>query len=136
MILGIQTEILSKRAKNSNLWLLICAGQSLQLAQYYEPNMEAALPEPTDFDLRSQLRGIGIVNISEQDRIVDAARKCSKTGFVLGASWMLLGAPAAAPGALAGFLSGFVTGTATCMGLSYGLRSALKDLGSGELPAP
>lgn len=94
------------------------------------------MPAPTDFDLRNQLRGIGIVYVSEQDRVIDVARKCAKTGVVLGASWAILGVPAFAPGALAGFLSGFATGTATCMGLSYGAREFIKKLGSGDITTP
>ena len=94
------------------------------------------MPTPTDFDLRLQLRSIGIVSISEQDRILNVAGRCSATGFVLGAGWAVLGAPAFAPGALAGFLSGFVTGTATCLGLSYARRNVLKQIGDGSLNLP
>jgi hypothetical protein len=89
-----------------------------------------------EFGLRDQLRGIGIVNVSEQDRVLDVARRCATTGAVVGAGWMMLGAPALAPGMLAGFLSGFVTGTATCMGLSYGARDVLKKIGTGEIQVP
>lgn len=91
---------------------------------------------PNDFDLRNQLRGIGIVQVTEQDRVIDLARKCARTGMVMGAGWMVLGAPALAPGALAGFLSGFATGTAACMTLSYGARETLKKIASGEIETP
>ena len=94
------------------------------------------MTEIANFEMRNQLRGIGIVHVAEQDRVIDVARKCAKTGMVLGAGWMVLGAPALAPGALAGFLSGFATGTAACITLSYGARETLKKIGTGEIEAP
>jgi hypothetical protein len=94
------------------------------------------MPEQWEFDLRNQLRGIGIVTIEDQDRVFDVARKCSKTGVVLGTSWAILGAPAFAPGALTGFLSGFLTGTVSCMGLSYSAQEVIKRIGRGDIPSP
>ncbi|MEP7222125.1 MAG: hypothetical protein ABI673_05595 [Novosphingobium sp.] len=94
------------------------------------------MPGPTDQSLRNQLDGIGITEISEQDRVIDVARRCTKTGIPLGAGWAVLGAPALAPGALVGFLTGFVTGTTTCVALSYAARDKLKQLGSGDLSTP
>ncbi len=94
------------------------------------------MPDPSNMNVRFQLDGVGITSISEQDRVIDVARRCTKTGVPLGAGWAVLGAPALAPGALAGFLSGFITGTATCMALSYAARDQLKQLSSGELEPP
>ncbi len=87
-------------------------------------------------DMRTQLYGIGIVGIGEQDRVIDVAKRCTKTGATLGVGWAVLGAPAVAPGIVAGFLSGFVTGTATCVGLSYAARNAIKKIGTGDLSIP
>jgi hypothetical protein len=94
------------------------------------------MTEANEFDMRSQLRGIGIVHISEQDRVIDVARRCAKTGAAVGAGWAVLGAPALAPGAIAGFLSGFATGTAACMGLSYAAQETLKKIGTGQIAPP
>ena len=94
------------------------------------------MSEPSEADLRDQLRGIGIVHVSEQDRIFDVARRCAKTGLVVGSGWAVLGAPALATGVAAGFLTGFITGTATCMGLSYAARDTIKQIGAGAIGAP
>lgn len=91
------------------------------------------MDEASEFDMRDQLRGIGIVHVSEQDNIIDVARKCAKTGVVVGAGWAVVGAPALAPGAIAGFLSGFATGTAVCMGLSEGAKEVIKKIGTGHM---
>lgn len=87
-------------------------------------------------DLRKELRGIGIIHLADQDRFLDAARKCAKTGLVVGSGWAVLGAPALAPGAAAGFLSGFVTGTLSCVGLSYGAKKMFQDIASGKMDFP
>ena len=77
---------------------------------------------------RNELMSIGIIGYSEQEKLLDVARRCMRFGVVTGGTWALLGSPAAAPGWVAGFLSGLLAGTATCTALNYGAREELKRL--------
>ena len=86
------------------------------------------MARPGDDELRAQLAGIGIVIASDQDRIIDIAKRCSMTGVIFGTSWALLGTPALAAGQLAGFLSGFLAGTVVCTSLSQTAQEQLRNL--------
>jgi len=90
------------------------------------------MSELSEFELRRQLMGIGIISYKEQETVMDIARRCSTFGAVTGGAWAVLGAPALAPGMLAGFLSGFLTGTATCTALNLAAREQLGRLARGE----
>jgi len=93
-------------------------------------------------DFRKELMAIGIVSFSDQETLLDIARRCAyTTGIPLGGTFGTVGAAAGmlavpgvgeVPGWAVGFLAGLLTGTLTCTSLNDSARRQLKDLAEGR----